>query len=294
MIRICKNADKPQTLDKSYNTDEVCKQLLMDQNDKCYLCERRLTTDYQVEHFKSQANNGDLKQTWENLFVACGYCNNKKSNKYDDILDPTQYDIETIIEHSNDFVNQKAIFDSDNRTSEVLSTIKLLNLLFNGKLSYRNCREQRFYDEFIQKMNFFSYVVDEYMSGEKEYYYPVEFKKADGTVYKPTFEELFYDYDLALTKENGEAVDLEEAAFCSWDEECINEGQSQYNQVIVCIYDWENCKGELTLTLTHSKTGKSISRVLLVGEEQPIPTVTPTMTPTPTATPTVAPTTTPV
>ena len=124
----------------------------------------------------------------------------------------------------------------------------------------------------------------------KEYYYPVEFKKADGTVYKPTFEELFYDYDLALTKENGEAVDLEEAAFCSWDEECINEGQSRYNQVIVCIYDWENCKGELTLTLTHSKTGKSISRVLLVGEEQPIPTVTPTMTPTPTVAPTTAPT----
>lgn len=132
----------------------------------------------------------------------------------------------------------------------------------------------------------------------KEYYYPVEFKKADGTVYKPTFEELFYDYDLALTKENGEAV-VEEAAFCSWDEECINEGQSQYNQVIVSIYDWENCKGELTLTLTHSKTGKSISRVLLVGEEQPIPTVTPTMPPTPTPTmtptptPTVAPTTAP-
>ena len=127
----------------------------------------------------------------------------------------------------------------------------------------------------------------------KEYYYPVEFKKADGTVYKPTFEELFYDYDLTLTKENGEAVDLEEAAFCSWDEDCINEEQSQYNQVIVCIYDWENCKGELTLTLTHSKIGKSISRVLLVGEEQPIPTVTPTMTPTSTATPTVAPTTAP-
>ena len=124
----------------------------------------------------------------------------------------------------------------------------------------------------------------------KEYYYPVEFKKADGTVYKPTFEELFYDYDLALTKENGEAVDLEEAAFCSWDEDCINEGQSQYNQVLVSIYDWENCKGELTLTLTHSKTGKSISRVLLVGEEQPIPTVTPTMTPTPTVAPTTAPT----
>ena len=133
----------------------------------------------------------------------------------------------------------------------------------------------------------------------KEYYYPVEFKKADGTVYKPTFEKLFYDYDLALTKENGEAVDLEEAAFCSWDEECINEEQSQYNQVLVSIYDWENCKGELTLTLTHSKTGKSISRVLLVGAQQPIPTVTPTVAPTttptqvPTPTPTMTPTPTP-
>ena len=42
MIRICKNADKPQTLDKSYNTDEVCKQLLMDQNDKCYLTNPRM------------------------------------------------------------------------------------------------------------------------------------------------------------------------------------------------------------------------------------------------------------
>ncbi|MCS3199289.1 HNH endonuclease [Candidatus Bacteroides intestinigallinarum] len=173
MIRICKNADKPQTLDKGYNRDEVCKQLLMDQNDKCYLCERHLTTDYQVEHFKSQANNGDLKQTWENLFVACGYCNNKKSNKYDDILNPNHNDIETIIKHSNDFVNQKVIFNSDHATSEVLSTIQLLNLLFNGKLPYRNCREQRFYDEFIQKMNFFSYAVNEYMSGKKEDYYPV-------------------------------------------------------------------------------------------------------------------------
>lgn len=126
----------------------------------------------------------------------------------------------------------------------------------------------------------------------KEYYYSVEFKKADGTIYKPTFQELFYDYDLALTKANGEAVDLEEAAFCSWDEDCINEEQSQYNQVIVCIYDWENCKGKLTLTLTHLKTGKSISRVLLVGAQQPIPTVTPTMAPT--AAPTMTPTATPV
>lgn len=173
MIRICKKADSPLTLDKSYNTDEVCEQLLIDQNEKCYLCERHLTADYQVEHFKSQANNPGLIRTWNNLFISCGYCNSKKSNKYDDILDPTSHNIEVLIKHSNDFVNQKVIFSSDEVSSEVLSTIQLLNLLFNGKLPYRNYREQRFYDALIQKMNFFSYAIDEYLAGNKEKYYPV-------------------------------------------------------------------------------------------------------------------------
>lgn len=173
MIRICKNAEKPQTLDKSYNTDEVCKQLLRDQHDKCYLCERHLTTDYQVEHLKSKANHGDSIQMWENLFVACGYCNNKKADKYDDILEPTSHNIEVLIKHFTDFANQKVIFSSDDTSSEVLSTIQLLKLLFNGKLPYRNCREQRFYDEFVQKMNFFSYAVDNYIAGKREEYYPV-------------------------------------------------------------------------------------------------------------------------
>lgn len=173
MIRICKNAEKPQTLGKSYNTDEVCKQLLSDQNDKCYLCERHLTTDYQIEHLRSKAKHADLTQSWENLFVACGYCNNKKSDKFDDILEPTSHNIEAIIKHAMDFANQKVVFSSDDTSSQVLSTIQLLNLLFNGKLPYRNCREQRFYDEFIRKMNFFSYAVDNYIAGKKEEYYPV-------------------------------------------------------------------------------------------------------------------------
>lgn len=173
MIRICKCPERPQTLDKSYNTDEICAQLLTDQNNKCYLCERRLGTDYQVEHFKSQANNADLVRTWENLFAACSYCNNKKSSRFDNILDPTSYDIEIVIRHSNDFINQKVLFSSDDTSSNVDSTIQLLSLLFNGKLQYRNCREQQFYDGFIRKLNFFSYAVDEYLAGNQEKYFPI-------------------------------------------------------------------------------------------------------------------------
>lgn len=173
MIRICKNTEKPEALDRGYNTEEVCRQLLADQKDKCYLCERSVPIDYQVEHLKSQANHPELSQTWENLFAVCGYCNNKKSNKFDGMLEPHLHDIEVIITHANDFVNQKVKFSSDDISSGALSTIQLLNLLFNGKLSYRNYREQRFYDEFIQKLNFFSYAIDEYMAGKREEYYPI-------------------------------------------------------------------------------------------------------------------------
>lgn len=173
MIRVSKNAEKPHSLNKAYNTEEVCRQLLLDQNDKCYLCERYIQTDYQVEHLRSQASHPDLVQAWGNLFAVCSYCNHKKSNKFDDILDPATCDIEIIIRHANDFINQKVIFSSDDTSTEVLSTIQLLNLLFNGKSLCRNCREQRFYDEFIRKLNFFSYAVDEYTAGKKEEFYPV-------------------------------------------------------------------------------------------------------------------------
>lgn len=173
MIRIGKSADKPRELDKGYNAEEVCKRLLAEQHEKCYLCERRLSTDYQVEHLKSQVNHPDLVHEWGNLYVACSYCNAKKSSKFDDILNPSVHDIEIIIRQTNDFVRQKVVFSSGDTSSEVRSTVQLLDLLFNGKLLCRNCREQRFYDEFIRKMNFFSFAVDRYIAGEKEKYYPV-------------------------------------------------------------------------------------------------------------------------
>lgn len=46
MIRIGKSTDKPRDLDKGYNAEEVCKRLLVEQYKKCYVCERRLSTDY--------------------------------------------------------------------------------------------------------------------------------------------------------------------------------------------------------------------------------------------------------
>ena len=44
------------------------KQLLADQNDKCYLCERKRDTDFEIEHHKSAHYFPRLVQDWNNCF----------------------------------------------------------------------------------------------------------------------------------------------------------------------------------------------------------------------------------
>ena len=54
MIKVYKSEKTPDRLSEvGYNCDEVKQAILIDQHDKCYLCERKVTTDYEVEHFFS-------------------------------------------------------------------------------------------------------------------------------------------------------------------------------------------------------------------------------------------------
>ncbi|MDR0891260.1 MAG: HNH endonuclease [Mediterranea sp.] len=172
MIRIYKSAEAPEGLRKGYQGRGVRKQIQEDQYDKCYLCERSIPQDTQIEHFKSQSHSTELIDTWKNLFGACQYCNNKKSNRFDDIIDPTQNDVERIIRHSVDFVNDKALFTSEDNSATTSSTIQLLQRLFNGKpiLGRDTDNEERFYREFRIKFNEFYDAILDYLSGDNERY----------------------------------------------------------------------------------------------------------------------------
>ena len=76
MIKVYKSDKAPEKLaEAGYTCDEVKQAILNDQKDKCYLCERKVTTDYQVEHIVSRTNNKEKVNEWENLFIACNYCN---------------------------------------------------------------------------------------------------------------------------------------------------------------------------------------------------------------------------
>lgn len=197
MIRVKKNADEPEGLETSYNAEGVCKQILEDQHNKCYLCERTVSTDYQVEHLQSQSHHSDLIKDWNNLFIACSYCNSRKSNKGDAILHPSTTNIEELIKQQNDFRSKKVTFMAQSGDNAVVQTSALLSRLYNGKGFIRSYREERFYEEYLCKLNVFQHTISQYLTTHNEIY-----KKAIIELLQMDSELLGFKYH--IIKENAE------------------------------------------------------------------------------------------
>lgn len=175
MIRVRKRGEEPEELAvKGYKCDEVKKALLEDQDDKCYICERKVTTDYEVEHLASQKNNTEKVNEWENLYIACNYCNDKKKNAFDDIKHPDTYNVEEVIIHDFDAMNENVLFSTASTDAGVMKTVLLLQRMFNGtNAPKRNLMETRFYNQFKMKYNHFQGVVHDYLSGKTDEMRPV-------------------------------------------------------------------------------------------------------------------------
>ena len=72
MIKGYKSDKAPEKLaEAGYTCDEVKQAILNDQKDKCYLCERKVTTDYQVEHIeKILIENNDTQNNTSLLAIG--------------------------------------------------------------------------------------------------------------------------------------------------------------------------------------------------------------------------------
>lgn len=166
MIRIKKSY--PEGFDGKVNphSQEVNRTLLADQHSKCYLCERITVTDYQVEHRKGKHEYKEFEKNWNNLLLSCSYCNNKKGDRFNRIIDPLDYNVEDQIRQIIDFKNKQVLFTSveEEKKEETESTIELLNKLFNGKSGLRNIREESFFEYVLSKMNLFQRAVIEYIN----------------------------------------------------------------------------------------------------------------------------------
>lgn len=157
MIRERKSENVPSSLltTSQYDGEDVKAQLLEDQHEKCYICERKLGTDFEIEHLRSQEKYSKLQKEWSNLFMACGYCNRKKSSSFDDNLYPLDTNIEDEIEQRIDFSSNKASFVTTIDDVPHQNTVRMLHVFYNGKKKMRVIKEERFFDEAKQKMNRF-------------------------------------------------------------------------------------------------------------------------------------------
>lgn len=157
MIRVRKSENVPSSLltTSQYDGEDVKAQLLEDQHEKCYICERKLGTDFEIEHLRSQEKYSKLQKELSNLFMACGYCSRKKSSSFDDNLYPLDTNIEDEIEQRIDFSSNKASFVTTIDDVPHQNTVRMLHVFYNGKKKMRVIKEERFFDEAKQKMNRF-------------------------------------------------------------------------------------------------------------------------------------------
>ena len=165
MIRMRKSADVPPSLldeKKRYDEEDVKKQLLKDQDGKCYLCERVTVTDFVIEHLFGKTKYPSKIKEWKNLHLACSYCNGKKYENFESILCPTSVNIEDEIEQRLDLRAKRAQFSSKFGDEGHEKTRQLLNLIFNGKREQRNVKEERFFNYFMSEMIDFIDLVDTY------------------------------------------------------------------------------------------------------------------------------------
>lgn len=162
MIRVSKDITAPTSLasNTKYDGEDVKALLLADQHSKCYLCERELVTDFQIEHNKSKSNYPLLRCDWNNLFLACAYCNGKKSNNFDSTIHASTNNIEELLIQKIDFSNKKAIqLATSAITPEIDCTIKLLDRIFNGTKKMRDTKEEKFFEYCFSRILHFQQMV---------------------------------------------------------------------------------------------------------------------------------------
>lgn len=85
---------KAKASNTTYNTPEVNAALVEMFHGKCYICENKRASSFQIEHLRPHKSNVDLKYDWNNLFWSCAHCNNLKNAGYEPILDCSQVDVD--------------------------------------------------------------------------------------------------------------------------------------------------------------------------------------------------------
>lgn len=145
--------------------------------DKCYICETKDPLSLNVEHFEAHEGDQDKKFAWNNLFYACGRCNNIKRNFFNNLIDCTDPEIDALrlIRHAppvTPFVKE-VIIEPTNNDDKTIETAKLIWNIFNENntgnktvtLTYLRKRIYKRFAKLMEQINI--YISDDALPRDK-------------------------------------------------------------------------------------------------------------------------------
>lgn len=124
---------------------------------KCFYCEQRVTdTDEEVDHYLEHAERPDLAFTWENLYLSCTGCNNRKPpnrtlavTRCVDPCDPA-HDPDADLHWRDEYVSER---EGSARGTDTIRKYRLDRAELDGKRT----KQLRLFDaahrEILQRMN---------------------------------------------------------------------------------------------------------------------------------------------
>ncbi len=156
----------------TYNKEEVLEALKLVFNNKCYICENKKITSYNIEHHIPHKNeNIDLKFSWDNLFLSCNHCNNIKSDKFENILDCTKVDVDELISFrkiGSFSWEEKIEILPLKESKEIEETVDLLNQVYNGTTPMKKLESVNIKKELRKELQKFINAINEYNETEGE------------------------------------------------------------------------------------------------------------------------------
>ena len=153
-----------------YNTSEVIEALQEIFYGKCYICENKKVTSWEVEHLRPHGGNLDLKFDWNNLFWSCSHCNHIKGTSYTPILDCTKIEVDEVIAFRKIGyfgTKESLIFDivyEGTISPEIKMTCELLRRVYFGKTAQERIGAKIVHNAVLVELSTFKNYVREYNS----------------------------------------------------------------------------------------------------------------------------------
>ncbi|PPS26391.1 hypothetical protein BVY11_22420, partial [Pseudomonas amygdali pv. morsprunorum] len=118
----------------SWTDEDVIEALRHDFHDKCYICETKFPTSVNIERFHARSSDLNKSYDWDNLFFACGRCNNFKRHFYNNLINCTDPNIDALrlIKHSPPLTpySGEVLISPTNNDPSTIQTAELIYKVF--------------------------------------------------------------------------------------------------------------------------------------------------------------------